>query len=287
MLRFANCKINLGLRVLRRRPDGYHDVETAMVKVPWADVVDVVPAQGADDLLTVTGNPVDCPPEKNLVMKAVRAMRADGLTVPPVHVFLRKIVPDGAGLGGGSSDAAATVMAVNDLFDLGLSADSMAAILAKVGSDCPFFVYNTPMLATGTGTDLRPIHINAIGDSDLTGNLGLSGLTIVIAKIPGLSVSTAQAYAGVTPDADVEPLTDILALPVSKWQGRLINDFEPSVFAQLPAVAVLKQTMLDNGAVYAAMSGSGSAVFGLFSKPFTPQTLNTLFPQALTFQATL
>lgn len=268
MVEFAPCKINLGLQILRRRPDGYHDVATAMVQVPWTDIVEAVPAD--TDSLTVTGNAVDCPPEKNLVMKAVAAMRRQ-YNFGGVEMHLHKIVPDGAGLGGGSSDAAAAVRAVNAVYNLGLSPDAMAAILATVGSDCPFFAFSQPMLATGTGTTLSPIDIN------------LSGYHIIIAKPADCSVSTAQAYAGVKASDNRPDLATLLQAPVPEWRSTVFNDFEPSVFALCPAIAAVKQRMYDAGAVYAAMSGSGAAVFGLFTQPVSP----TLFSDCTTFAAQL
>ena len=251
MLVFAPCKINLGLRILRKRPDGYHDIETVMVPVPWCDIVEANRSESATDTLAVTGNRVDCPPEKNLCMKALRALR-EVTDCPVTDIRLHKIVPDGAGLGGGSSDAAATVRAVNGLYELGLNEDEMAKVLAKVGSDCPFFAYDRPMLCTGTGTTLSGCSVS------------LGGLHLVIAKPKGVAVSTAAAYAGVVPDTDVEPLTEILALPVSQWQGRLVNDFETTVFAKYPKLAQLKADFYEKGAVYASMSGSGSSIYGIF-----------------------
>lgn len=265
MVVFPNCKINLGLQILRRRPDGFHDVSTVMVPVPWCDVLEVVPSPTDNDSLSVTGRPVCCPPEKNLVMKALRALR-DAVPVPPVEIHLHKIIPDGAGLGGGSADAAFTVMAVNSLFSLGLSDSQMASVLASVGSDCPFFVYNRPMLASGTGTDLSPVP------------LGLSGTSVVIAKPAGCSVSTAQAYAGVTPDDSVTPLSELILAHPSQWQRLIVNSFEPSVFSAAPAIARVKDSMLSLGASYAAMSGSGAAVFGLFDSLPPHDTLAAAFP---------
>ena len=262
MLVFAKCKINLGLRILRRRPDGYHDIETVMLPVPWCDIVEANRSESATDTLAVTGNRVDCPPEKNLCMKALRALRGVA-DFPVTDVRLHKIVPDGAGLGGGSSDAAATVRAVNDLYGLGLSDDDQAAVLATVGSDCPFFAYDRPMLATGTGTTLAPCDV------------ALGGMHLVIAKPKGVAVSTAAAYAGVVPDADVEPLTEMLSLPVREWQGRLVNDFEPGIFKAAPQIKAVRDTLLSMGAVYAAMSGSGAAVFGLFDSPVDDLALKT------------
>lgn len=270
----APCKINLGLQILRRRSDGYHDIATAMVTVPWADIIEAVPAQGNADSLATTGNKVACPPEKNLVMKAIRAMRAH-VDFPPVAMHLHKIVSDGAGLGGGSSDAAFTVRAIDRLFDLGLDTSAMAGILATVGSDCPFFVYDRPMLATGTGTTLTPVDID------------LSGLHIVIAKPGGVSISTAHAYAGVQPGLNCADLRDILAMPVEQWQGRLINDFEESIFAQAPQVRQLRDRMKNLGAVYAAMSGSGAAVFGLFRDMPAMDDIDNTFSECAHFSASL
>lgn len=253
MIVFPNCKINLGLNILRKRPDGYHDVVTVMVPAPLCDILEVVPGKTDADTLTVTGHHIDCPPHKNLVMKAIVALR-EAVAFGPVDVYLHKVIPDGAGLGGGSADAAFAVMAVNSLFSLGLSDEAMAKVLGKIGSDCPFFVYNKPMIATGTGTDLRPIALD------------LSDYEIVIEKPEGVAVSTAQAYAGVAPRIPETSIEDILKLPVDQWQDLLVNDFEESVFAQVPEIATLKTNILKRGAIYAAMSGSGAAVFGLFKK---------------------
>ncbi|MDE6452701.1 MAG: 4-(cytidine 5'-diphospho)-2-C-methyl-D-erythritol kinase [Muribaculaceae bacterium] len=253
MILFPNAKINLGLRILRRRPDGYHDIDSVLVPIGWSDILEIVPAPaGESTSLTCTGRPVACPPEKNLVMKAWRAMAERFPEMPQARIFLRKIVPDGAGLGGGSSDAAFTLLGLNELFGCGLDTDGLASIAATIGADCPFFIYNRPMLVSGTGTTLAP------ADTDL------DGLHIAIAKPEGRSVSTAEAYAGVTPHDAGTTVADALAMPRNRWQRELVNDFEPSVGARLPEIDLLKARMLAAGAVYTAMSGSGSAVFGLF-----------------------
>lgn len=252
MIFFAPCKINLGLQILRKRPDGYHDIATVMMRTGWRDIVEAVPSHGGEDTLTVTGRAVDCLPQDNLVMKAARMLR-ETVDFPAVDLYLHKTVPDGAGLGGGSSDAASAVKAIDALYSLGLTRDEMAQVLAGVGSDCPFFAYDTPMYATGRGTDLSPVAIPQ-----------LDGLYLLIAKPSGCHVSTRQAYAGVIPNDHVEPLTEIITAPVEQWQEILKNDFEPSVFAVAPAIGHLKQRLLDFGAVYASMSGSGAAVFGIF-----------------------
>lgn len=254
MIRFTNCKINIGLDVVRRRPDGYHDIVTAMVPVPWHDIIEITTSASGSNTLTVYGRKVDCPPEQNLVMKAAVLMQ-QSYGLPPMDLALQKIVPDGAGLGGGSGDATACVMLINDMYELGLDRPTLASLAARLGADCPFFVYDRPMLATGTGTVLEPI------------DLDLSGYALLIAKPQAVSVSTRQAYAALQPSQPEHPLTELLALPVEQWQGRVKNDFEPSVFVIAPQVRLAKAKMLEAGAAYAAMSGSGSSVFGLFADP--------------------
>ena len=254
MVTFPNAKINIGLDILRKRADGYHDISTVMIPVPWCDVLEIVTAQKSADSLSVSGREVDCPPEKNLVMKAVSAMRSE-FYFPHVDVYLHKIIPDGAGLGGGSADAAFTLMALNELFALGCGKERLADIAAGIGADCPFFIYNKPMLCEGTGTDMRPYGL-CLPD----------GLCVAIVK-PPMSVPTAQAYASVIPRVPSESLEVLLERgPVSNWQGVITNDFEQSVFGIFPDVKAIKDELLNAGAVYASMSGSGSAVYGLFNE---------------------
>lgn len=269
-----NAKINIGLDIVSRRADGYHDIVTVFVPVPWCDILEVDAADGASDELVVLGRGVDCPPEKNLVMKACRALR-NSIDFPPVKIQLTKIVPDGAGLGGGSSDAAFTVMAINELYNLNLSAEEMAQVLSGVGSDCPFFVYNRPMLATGTGTTMTQI------------DLDLHGKYIVLVKPANSAVSTAQAYAGVTPKEPQQQLEELIKLPIAQWQGQVKNDFEPSVFAKAPAIAEAKAKMMQLGAIYAAMSGSGASVFGIFDEPVSDAVVEEIFANCDTFVAQL
>ena len=272
MVLFPDCKINLGLDIIRRRPDGYHDIETVMIPVPWCDILEIVPAtpEAQADTLTVTGNAIDCPPEKNLVIKAVAAVRRK-MDLPYVDIHLHKIIPDGAGLGGGSSDAAHTIIALNSLFELGLSDTGKASIAASIGSDCPFFIYNRPMLASGTGTELRPVDIS------------LEGMTLIIAKPKDVAVSTARAYAGVTPATAEIPLAKAVSSPISEWTGTVRNGFETSVFDAAPEIRQTKNAMKRLGAAYTAMSGSGAAVFGLFNKSINPDTVAEAFPGCITF----
>ncbi len=252
MILFPNAKINIGLDILRRRDDGYHDLETVMIPVPWTDILEIVPARGESDTLTCTGRPVNCPPEKNLVMKAIRALR-EVVDFPAADIYLEKIIPDGAGLGGGSADASFAITGVNSLFGLGLDKRQMAEVAARIGADCPFFIYNEPMLCTGTGTTLHRFPLSLP-----------QPVWIAIVK-PDVSVTTAEAYRGVHPAVPDVPLADRLRdTPFSRWQQVIGNDFEHSIFPAHPAIAAVKEELLGQGAAYSAMSGSGSAVYGIF-----------------------
>ena len=252
MILRANCKINLGLDILRRREDGFHGLETVMLPVyDLYDEVEVVRVDG-DSLFEQTGLVVDCPAEKNLCVKALRLMQ-ERYDVGNVRIRLDKRVPFGAGLGGGSSDATAVILAVNELFALGLSEEELVETAAMIGSDTAFFVRNTPQLCTGRGEKMESI------------DLPLQGLYLAVAK-PYEGVSTKEAYSGVKPAVPAVRLADALKRPVNEWQGSVKNDFEPHIFAAHPEIAELKKKMLSAGALYASMSGSGSAVFGLFDE---------------------
>lgn len=249
----ANCKINIGLDVLRRREDGFHELCTVMY--PVRGLYDVVTVERSESMLfEQRGITVDCSAEKNLCIKALRLMQSR-YSVGNVSITLDKRVPFGAGLGGGSSDATAVIVAINELFNLGLSEDELIARAAEIGSDTAFFVRNTPQICTGRGEVMTPIE------------LPLGGLWLAVVK-PAEGVSTAEAYGGVKPAVPAVPLEQRLQMPVDQWQGVVKNDFEEHIFLSHPAIAQLKQCLIDAGAVYASMSGSGSALFGLFeSKP--------------------
>ncbi|MBP5689186.1 MAG: 4-(cytidine 5'-diphospho)-2-C-methyl-D-erythritol kinase [Muribaculaceae bacterium] len=250
MISFPNAKINLGLNIVERRPDGYHDLETVFYPIGLTDVLEIVPAKGGESTLTTYGNPVDCPAEKNLVMKALRLMQQH-YDVPEVDIYLYKHIPDGAGLGGGSSDASSTMLMLNEMFDLGVEKAELARLAATLGADCPFFIYNQPMMATGIGEILTPI------------NVSLKGMYLFLVK-PAVSVPTKVAYSRVTPAPSISPLEADLAMNVNLWNGVVKNDFEPSVFAEFPELAEIKSTIEKGGALYASMSGSGSSIFGIF-----------------------
>lgn len=253
MLLFPNCKINIGLRVVRKREDGYHDLET--IFYPVYGLHDELQVETADHFEFIQeGLAVDCPAEDNLIIKCYQRMRAKYPQIGDVRIRFKKNIPFGAGLGGGSSDAAHMAIALNEIFALGLTKQQLAEEVRPLGADCPFFIYNTPCYAEGIGDKLTPI------------SLDLSGLRLVMIK-PNCGVSTKEAYAGIVRHPEVEgqikqaleegkALTDMHPL--------LINDFEQTVFPLHPEIAEIKKRLQDAGAVYAAMSGSGSTVFGLF-----------------------
>lgn len=270
MITFPNAKINLGLNIVERRPDGYHNIETVFYPVPLTDVLEIVPANpGCEVSLTCYGNPVDCPPEKNLVMRAYRLMQ-ERYGLPPVAMHLYKHIPDGAGLGGGSSDAAHALGMLNKMFDLSLTDSQLASMAATLGADCAFFIYNRPMLATGIGDVLSPI------------DLDLKGKTLLLVK-PPVGVDTRMAYSRVVPAPATASLPRLITRPVESWDGLLVNDFEPSVFAALPQLWLIKAQLMDAGALYAAMSGSGSTIFGLFNSDKLAERAADTFADCATF----
>lgn len=265
MILRANCKINLGLDVLRRRDDGYHDVVTAMFPVAGLyDEVEVMRTTAPGVSFRAGGIAVDCAPDDNLCIRAFRLMQ-QRYDIDGVAIRLDKRVPFGAGLGGGSSDATAVLLALDELFGLRLPETELIACAAALGSDTAFFVRNMPQLCEGRGEVMSPL------------SLSLSGLWIVIVK-PSEGVSTREAYAGVVPHVPLVPLVERLRRPINEWQGLITNDFEPSVFAAHPAILDAKEELLAAGALYAAMSGSGSAVFGLFDDPQRAKSLRWQTP---------
>lgn len=250
MVVFPNAKINLGLYVVEKRTDGFHNLETVFYPVPWNDVLEIVPATGDQTTLTSSGLTVDAAPEKNLVMRAYKLLENE-YHLPHIDIYLHKVIPFGAGLGGGSADAAAMLVMLNNHFELNISIEKLVEYAAILGSDCPFFVYNRPMLASGRGEELTPI------------NVTLSGYTIVLVK-PTFGISTPEAFSGITPKQPAIPLVEAIKQPIEQWKDTLLNDFEPHLFEKHPQLASIKQQLYDGGAAYAAMSGSGSTLFGIF-----------------------
>ncbi|WP_038008327.1 4-(cytidine 5'-diphospho)-2-C-methyl-D-erythritol kinase [Terrimonas ferruginea] len=260
MVNFPNCKINLGLRILRKRTDGYHDLETVFLPIAVRDILEAIPLpRGKDSAATIqlSGQPVPGDPQTNLVIKAWQLLKKDHPQLPAVQFHLHKTLPPGAGLGAGSADAAFALILLNQRFELGISSQQLAAYALQLGSDVPFFLVNSPAYATGRGEQLTAI------------DLDLSSYWIVLIH-PRIHVSTAQAFSQLTPAVPAETLPTLLKQPIDTWKHSIVNDFEQPVFAQHPAIGRIKAKLYDAGAVYASMSGSGSSVFGIFSSPVTP-----------------
>ncbi len=248
MVKFPNAKINLGLLVTERRPDGYHNLETVFYPVPFFDILEVI--RGETFSFRSSGLAIDTPEEHNLVVRAYRLLQ-ERFDLPPVKIHLHKVIPSGAGLGGGSSDAAFMLKVVSDLFGLALSGEELEAEAGKLGADCPFFIRNIPAFATGTGNILYPVEVD------------LSGYHLVLVKPPVL-VNTSMAYQAVTPKLPKVSVSEIIRQPVEDWKGVLVNDFEEPVFRLFPEIGQIREELYRQGAVYASMSGSGSALYGLF-----------------------
>ena len=262
----ANCKINIGLDILRRRDDGYHDLESVMFPVRQLyDEITIEELCGAtaDVEFAQSGMVVDCPLDKNLCVKALRLMRQH-FDIPAVRITLDKRVPFGAGLGGGSSDATTVLRMLNDHFALGIEQERLIEMAAELGSDTPFFVRNEPQFCWSRGEQMRSVA------------LPLDGLWLAVVK-PPISISTAEAYGGVVPTIPETPLCERLMRPVEEWHEVVKNDFERHLFICYPQLAALKEMLYRCGAIYASMSGSGSALFGLFDHRPTLDVDSTIF----------
>lgn len=264
MLSFPNCKINLGLRILRRRGDGFHDLETVFHPIPVKDVLELIRSEKLSFISTSTPIPGD--PQANLCIKAWQLLKKDLPQLRPVQIHLHKHIPIGAGLGGGSSDGAFTLIMLNKEFNLGLDQQQLLSYAAQLGSDCPFFIINKTCLAGSRGEQLSPVELD------------LSSYAIALVN-PGIHVSTAWAFAQCTPSADNTPVATVIRQPVSTWKDHLVNDFEKPIFQAHPELEKIKEKLYAAGAVYAAMTGSGSAVYGLFPKNAgLPMPEASLFP---------
>ncbi|GAB3229847.1 4-(cytidine 5'-diphospho)-2-C-methyl-D-erythritol kinase [Algoriphagus aestuariicola] len=250
MISFPNAKINLGLHITAKRKDGYHDIETCMVPIPLFDALEMIIDKKS--AWTSTGLPIPGDPKDNLILKAEKLLKKDFPGLPNLNMHLHKNIPMGAGLGGGSADGAFALKLMNNLFDLHLDDFFLEEYAAQLGSDCPFFIENRPKIARGRGEILSEI------------NLSLQGIHLVLIN-PGIHVGTKEAYAGVTPTSAKVALEEVIA-DRSRWKEELVNDFEVSVFGRYPEISEIKSKMYDLGAFYAAMSGSGSSVFGLFEE---------------------
>lgn len=258
MITFPCAKINLGLNIVSKRPDGYHNLETVFYPIPLTDALEIkymdekFPSESPCDL-KITGKDVDCNEEDNLVIKAYQLLAAD-FQLPRVHAHLVKRIPTQAGLGGGSSDAAYMIRLLDERFRLNIGIPEMERYAAKLGADCAFFITADPSYAEGIGDVLMPVDVPGAG---------LGGYYLAVVK-PSVAVSTRDAYAAIVPTTPAKCCRDIVRQPIETWKDELVNDFEAPIFALHPELAAIKQRLYDAGAVYAAMSGSGSALFGIF-----------------------
>ncbi len=264
MIRFPNCKINLGLHVLGKRSDGYHDLETIFYPLNIHDALEILPLSnaGSEPRLTLSGLPVSGNSDSNLCVKAWHLLRSDFPQLPAVNIYLHKAIPMGAGLGGGSANGAFMLMMLNEQFDLGLPPESLAQYALQLGSDCPFFIYNQPLFATGRGEVMQKTSI------------GLSSYYFYIVN-PNIHINTGEAFQELRSIDHPFSLQKMIQQPVQEWKETVKNDFEDGIAKKHPAIADLKQRLYQHGAIYAAMTGSGSTVFGLFDKQ--PQPLS--FPE--------
>ncbi|MEI6677894.1 MAG: 4-(cytidine 5'-diphospho)-2-C-methyl-D-erythritol kinase [Mariniphaga sp.] len=262
MVLFPNAKINLGLNILCRRADGYHELETVFYPIGLKDGLEFIENKHNRIDFSSSGLPLNIGFEENIVVKACRLLAA-GQTLPGLDIHLHKVIPFGAGLGGGSSDAAFLLKGLNDYFELGLTVTQLKVYATRLGADCSFFLENKPAFASGIGEKLQNI------------DLSLTGYFMVLVK-PPFGVGTKEAYAGITPGSPTFSLRDAIQQPPESWQDCLVNDFETSVFRLFPQIAEIKSKLIKGGAVYSSMSGSGSSVFGLFKTE--PQTHVFDFP---------
>lgn len=273
MINFPIAKINLGLNVVEKRPDGYHNLQTVFYPVPIKDALEVQVMDKAfpsdyDCDLKVTNITIDGDEQRNLVVRAYQLLKNDFPTLPRIHTHLWKGIPTQAGMGGGSSDCAYMMLLLNELFHLGLTDEQLIQYAAKLGADCAFFILSRPCYAEGIGEKLQPI------------GLSLKGYYIAVVR-PDIPVPTKEAFSRIHPHYPAQNCREIVMQPVDTWREALINDFEESVFALHPEIGHIKQQLYDMGATYAAMSGSGSALFGLFKE--RPDALSQAFPNMFSF----
>jgi len=267
MICFPSCKINLGLRITQKRADGFHALETVFFPISIKDALEIIiepDANAAPITFTSSGLAINGDPSDNLCFKAYELLKKDYPTIPNIKMHLHKQIPMGAGLGGGSSDGAFTLVVLNQLFDLQIPEYKLMQYALTLGSDCPYFILNKPAFATGRGEILKPINVN------------LDGYTIVIVN-PGIAISTKLAFSLITPKVSDSNLEVIICESVSTWKDNLINDFEEPIFNSFPELANIKETLYQKGAVYASMTGTGSTVYGIFPTSII-DTLDFNFP---------
>lgn len=252
MITYPNAKINLGLNIVEKRPDGYHNLETVFYPINLQDALEVNDLEGEGEYaLKISGAPIEGEFDNNLVVKAYRLLKKDFPNIGSINIHMYKHIPTGAGLGGGSADAAFMLKLLNEKFKLNLSTEKLEEYAAILGADCAFFIQNKPVFASGIGNIFEEI------------NLSLKGYYLVLVK-PDIFVSTKDAFANIIPMKPNHSLKEIIRMPVETWRATMKNDFEDSVFKKFPEIAAIKDKLYDMGAIYASMSGSGSSVFGIF-----------------------
>lgn len=300
MIQFVNAKINIGLSVVARRTDGYHDLETVFYPIgrfngtpenptPFCDILETVridepsplvesDAAAIGDIIEFKGRHIDCLPENNLVVKALKLFRDEcgrrNIDLPRFGIRLEKHLPDGAGLGGGSADASFTLISLNETAGNPLDKDTLIGLASRLGADCPIFIENKPLFASGTGNIFEETRVD------------LSGWWALIVK-PDIYVSTKEAFAGIVPRAPMFDLRELGDYPVDAWRDMIFNDFEESIFPAHPELGKIKERLYESGAVYASMSGSGSALYGLYPTESGAIAASSLFPDDLTFLSLL
>lgn len=260
MVLFPNAKINIGLNIIQKRADGYHNLETIFYPVKIRDVLEVIES----DMLrfSSSGIPIPGNPDDNICLKAWRLLSQD-FALSPVHIHLHKNIPAGAGLGGGSADVAFFIRLMNEKFDLQMDMRTMESYASRLGADCAFFIQNKPVFASGKGDEFEEV------------NLSLNDLYLALV-MPDLHIDTADAFTGIRPEVPTRSLKDLIQLPIEEWKHSVKNDFEYTVFARYPLIAQIKQDLYDSGALYASMSGSGSSVYGIFKEPVKLSRLETM-----------
>jgi len=260
MVSFPNCKINIGLNILRKRDDGYHDLQTIFYPVALNDALEVIPAEypSTEIIFSSSGTPVSGKEEHNLCIRAYHLIKEDFPAIPAIQMHLHKAIPMGAGLGGGSADAAFTLQLLNTKFELNLSEEQLINYALRLGSDCPFFIINKPCYASGRGEVLEEIELN------------LTAYKIYIIN-PGIHINTSLAFTNITPGDHTGNLKELIQLPIAHWKDCIVNDFENPVFSQYPEIRSIKDQLSASGALYASMSGSGSSVYGIFEKDRLPE----------------
>jgi 4-diphosphocytidyl-2-C-methyl-D-erythritol kinase len=258
MIVFPNCKINLGLNIVEKRNDGYHNLETVFFPIPIKDILEILPSKSVETTFTQSGLSIAGTTNNNICIKAYHLLKSDFPTLPAIQMHLHKIIPMGAGLGGGSADGTFALQIINELFNLKIPSEKLIQYSLQLGSDCPFFIHNKPCFARSRGELMELI------------DLDLSNYKIVVIN-PGIHISTAWAFSNITPTLPNISIRDIIKRPIENWKNELHNDFETPAINEFPIIGNIKDQLYEQGAVYASMTGSGSTLFGIFEKSTTTE----------------